>query len=93
MSKKVKEPFLLARVMNTILGVVILALIIVVLLKDGGTQGYELLIVALAAVENFIAATICFSQRKKVRGNLYAIICAVFLIVAVVFAVRYFGFL
>lgn len=92
MNKKVKEPFFLSRVLNMILGIIILALIIVVIMKDTGTEIYEMLIFALAAAENFIAATICFLQQKMVRGNMFAVFCAVFLIVAIFLAVRYFVF-
>ena len=90
MNQKVKEPFLLTRAANLILGIVILALIVVVIVKDSGTEIIEMVIFALAAVENFIAATISFSERKKVRGNIYAIVCGVFLIAALILAMRYF---
>lgn len=93
MNKKAKEPLFLSRVLNMILGVTILALILVVFIKDSGTEIYEMLVFALAAIENFIAAMICFLQQKMVRGNIFAIICAVFLIVALLLAVRYFVFL
>ena len=51
-----------------------------------------MLIFTLAAVENFIGATISFSEQKRVRGNVYAIVCALFLIIALILAVRYFVF-
>ena len=92
MSQKVKEPFLKTRVLNLILGMVILALILVAIVKDSNTEIYEMLIFALAAIENFIGATVSFSERKKVRGNIYAIVCAVFLIIALILAMRYFVF-
>lgn len=91
MNKKAKEPFLAARTLNLLLGFVILALILVVIYKDSGTEIYETLIFALAAIENFIAATISFSEKKKLRGNIYAVICAIFVIVALVLAVRFLG--
>lgn len=91
MNKKVKEPFLAARTLNFALGIVILALFIVVMIKKGDTEVYETVIFALAAVENFIGATISFSEHKRVRGNLYAVICAVFFIIALILAVRLFG--
>lgn len=91
MSKKVKEPFLTARILNFVLGIAILALAAWVVIKKGDTEIYETLIFALAAIENFIGATISFSEHKKVRGNIYAIICAVFLIIALIWAVRVFG--
>lgn len=92
MNKQVKEPFLLARAFNLFLGIVILALIVVRMVAQNNGQIYEMIIFALAAVENFIGATISFSQQKKVRGNIYAIICTIFLIVALFLAVRYFVF-
>lgn len=93
MNKKVKEPFLATRVINMILGFVILALVLLVIYKDGGTEIYEMMIFALAAVENFIVATVSFSEHKKVRGNIYAVICAIFFIIAIILAVRFLGIL
>lgn len=92
MNKKTKEPFFISHVISTALGVGVLGLIITVLIKDQGTAIYETLIFALAAVINFISAVRCFIQQRMVRGNMYAMICAVFLIVAVFLAVRYFIF-
>ncbi|MBR4139506.1 MAG: hypothetical protein IKT88_06060 [Lachnospiraceae bacterium] len=92
MNRKVREPFLLTRMLNFLLGIIILALIVVVVVKDSNTEVFQMLIFALAAVENFIGATISFSEKKRVRGNVYAIVCAVFLIVALIIAVRYFVF-
>lgn len=92
MNKQVKEPFLLVRAFNLLLGIIILALIVVRMVTQNNAQIYEMIIFALAAVENFIGATISFSQQKKVRGNVYAIICTIFLIVALFLAVRYFVF-
>jgi len=91
MNKKVKEPFFAARILNFILGVTILALIVVVMFKKGGTDIYEVAIFTLAAIENFIGATISLSEHKKVRGNIYAVICAVFFIVAVLLTVQLLG--
>lgn len=93
MSKQVKEPFLPARAFNLFLGIVILALIVVRMFAKDSAAVYEMLIFVLAAVENFVGATISFSQKKKVRGNLYAIICTIFLIAALFLAVRYFVFI
>ena len=93
MNKKTKEPFLIGRTVNLALSVVIAALIFVVLIKDDGTKIYEMLIFGLAAVENFIAAIISFSENKKVRGNLYAVFCAVFNIAALILAAGVFGIL
>lgn len=92
MNKKAKEPFFISQVVSMVLGIVVLAMIIVVLVKNQGTQIYETLIFALAAVINFISAVKCFIQQRTVRGNIYAIICAVFLIIAVLLAFRYFVF-
>ena len=90
MNKKVKEPFLGPRIVNFLIGLVILALVVVVLVKREGTEIYEMILFALAAIENFIGAIVSFSEQKKVRGNIYAIVCALFLIVALILAVRYF---
>ena len=92
MNQKVREPFLLIRTVNFILGIIILALIVVVIVKDSNTEIFQMLIFALAAIENFIGATVSFSEKKRVRGNVYAIVCAVFLIVALILAMRYFVF-
>ncbi len=89
MSKKVREPFFAARILNFIIGITILAMVVVVMLKKGGTDIYEVAIFALAAIENFIGATISLSEHKKMRGNVYAVFCAVFLIVAVLLAVQF----
>lgn len=90
MNKKSKESMMRIRTVNLILGFLILVLVLVVVSKDSGTEIYEMLIFALAAAENFIAAMLDFSEKKKMRGNLYAVLCAVFLIIALVLAVRYF---
>ena len=92
MNKKVKEPFLGIRTVNFLIGIVILALVVLVLLKREGTEIYEMILFALASIENFIGAIVSFSEQKKVRGNIYAIVCALFLIVALILAVRYFVF-
>ncbi len=92
MNKKVKEPFFITRAINLILGIIILVLMILVMLNIEGRKIFETLIFALAAVENFIGATISFSEHKRVRGNVYSIVCALFLIIALILAVRYFVF-
>ena len=92
MKRGLREPFFITRAINFILGVIILALMLVVLIKKSGTEIFEIIIFALAAIENFIGATISFSEKKRVRGNVYAIVCAVFLIVALILAMRYFVF-
>ena len=90
MNKQVKEPFFGTRMVNFLIGVTILSLMIVTLVRKEGTDLLEVIMFTLAAVENFIGATISFSEQKKVRGNIYAIVCALFLIVALILAVRYF---
>jgi heme/copper-type cytochrome/quinol oxidase subunit 4 len=92
MKRGLREPFFITRAINFVLGVIILALMLVVIIKKSGTEIFEIIIFALAAVENFIGATISFSEKKKVRGNVYAIVCAVFLIVALILAMSYFVF-
>ena len=90
MNKQVKEPFFGTRMVNFLLGVTILSLIIVNMVQNDGTDLLETIIFALAAIENFIGAIISLSEHKKIRGNIYAIVCALFLIVAIIMAVRYF---
>ena len=92
MNKKVKEPFIVMRSINFILGVIILVLMLLVLLKIGPEAIFEMLIFTLAAVETFIGAIINLSENKRVRGTVYAVICSVFLIMALILAVRYFVF-
>ena len=92
MKRGLREPFFITRAINFILGVIILALMLVVLIKKNDTEILKIIIFALAAVENFIGATVSFSEKKKVRGNVYAIVCAVFLIVALILAMGYFVF-
>ena len=91
MNKKVKEPFFVARTINMVLGFIILLLILLVIYKDSNTAFFQMMIFALAAVMNFIAATVNFSEQKKLRGNIYAIICAVFLVAAVVMSIGFLG--
>lgn len=92
MKPKVKEPFFIIRAVNFLLGIAILALIIAVLVLKRNTEIFHMLIFVLAAVMNFIGATISFAERKRVRGNIYAIVCAVFLVITLILAMRYFVF-
>jgi uncharacterized membrane protein HdeD (DUF308 family) len=91
MNKKTKEPFFAARTANMVLGFIILLLILLVIYKDSHTEFFQIMIFALAAVMNFIAATVNFSEQKKLRGNIYAVICALFLIVAIVMILGFIG--
>lgn len=93
MKHKVREPFFLLRAFNFLLGIVILAMILAVIFLEWNTQVFEMLIFVLAAVMNFIGATINFSESKKLRGNIYAIVCAVFLVIALILAMGYFVFI
>ena len=90
--KRVREPFFFTRAFNLLLGIVILVLIVLVHIKKTGTEIFEMLIFTFAAIENFIGAVISFSEKKKMRGNVYAVVCAVFLIIALIIAMRYFVF-
>ena len=92
MEKQVKEPYLLGRLMTLILGVIILGLMIARIVIGSGAKVCEMLIFSLAAVMNFIGATISFSQQKRTKGNIYATVCACFLIVALILALIYFVF-
>ena len=69
MNSKTREPYLYTRILNLVLGVIILILMALVFFQDTGTEKFEMLIFFLAAIENFIGATVSFSERKKVRGN------------------------
>ena len=93
MNKKVKEPFFAARATNMVLGFIILFLILLVIYRDSNTAFFRIMIFALAAVMNFIAATVNFSEKKKIRGNIYAFVCAIFLIGAGVMTIGYFWIL
>ena len=93
MKHKVREPFFLLRAFNFLLGIVILAMILAVIFLERNTQVFEMLIFVLAAVMNFIGATISFSESKKLRGNIYAMVCAVFLVIALILAMGYFVFI
>ena len=93
MKHKVREPFFWLRIFNFLLGIVILAMILAVIFLEWNTQVFEMLIFVLAAVMNFIGATISFSESKKLRGNIYAIVCAVFLVIALILAMGYFVFI
>lgn len=92
MKPKVREPFFITRVLNLLLGIAVLALVVTVIVLKSNTEIFEMLIFVMAALMNFISATISFSEGKKVRGNVYAIVCAVFLVVALILAMRYFVF-
>ena len=93
MKHKVREPFFGLRIFNFLLGIVILAMILAVIFLEWNTQVFEMLIFVLAAVMNFIGATISFSESKKLRGNIYAMVCAVFLVIALILAMGYFVFI
>ena len=90
--KKKNESFYYTRIANVVLGFVILGLILAVLYKESGTEIFEVLIFGLAAVMNFISATISFSEQKKLRGNICAVICAVVMVAAIFMAAYYFIF-
>ena len=41
MNRKVREPFLLTRMLNFLIGIIILALIVVVVVKDSNTEVFQ----------------------------------------------------
>lgn len=90
MNKKGKEPLLFLRSMNFLLGVMILVLLLLAFLKVEGKEVFEIMVFALAAIENFVGATISFSEQKKVRGTIYSVVSAVFVITTAILAFRYF---
>lgn len=92
MKSKVREPFFIARGVNFLLGIVILVLVAAAIITNSNREIFEMLIFVLAAIMNFVGATISLSEGKKVRGNIYAIVCAVFLVMALILAIRYFVF-
>lgn len=83
-----KDQYYLAKMVNMILGVLILGLILLSFIKKDQQEIYYLLIFALAAVENFVAATMSFAEKKSGRGNLYAVIGGVFLVVAIAMGLK-----
>ena len=91
MNKKVKEPFFAARTTNMVLGFIILLLILIVIYKDSDTEFFQIMILALASVMNFVAAIVNFSEQKKLRGNVHAFACTVFLVGAIVMSIGFLG--
>ena len=63
MNSKTREPYLYTRILNLVLGVIILILMALVFFQDTGTEKFEMLIFFLAAIENFMGATVSFSER------------------------------
>lgn len=78
--RKTREPFFVIRVMNAVLGLVILGMLFVVLFREEKSWLLESTIFAMAAIQNFIAATISIAEQKKIRGNVYAALCAIFFV-------------
>lgn len=93
MNKKAKEPFLAVRTVNVLIGFVILLLILLFLYQGSENESLELLIFALGAVQNFVAATVLFSEGKRIRGNICAAICAVLFVAVILLLISFLGIL
>lgn len=89
MEKRGKEPLFLMRSAKLLLEIIILGLIAVRLLVQQYAPVCEIGIFLLAAVDNFIGATGYFFWKKRVRGNICAVLCAVFLLVGIFWILRY----
>lgn len=90
MKQKDKEASFGLRILNFFLGLTILFLLFLRLFVSEERMVFEIMIFALAAIENFVGATLSFSAQKWVRGNIYAIVSVLFLIMALILGVSYF---
>lgn len=89
MNRREKEPLFWIRVVQVLMELVILGLIIVWLIAKPPAGVIGSVIFLMAAVDNFLGATVYFSAQKRVRGNICAILSTIFLIVGIVLAVWY----
>lgn len=90
MNKKVREPFFWSYMTNMILSILIIGLTAAAFFTDMIPELCLVLIFAMAVAANFIAAMVSFVRMKRIRGNLYAVLCTLFLIMAVFLGIRYF---
>lgn len=90
MKRKDKEASYGLRILNFFLGLTILLLFFLRLFVNEGRTVFEIVIFALAAIENFVGATLSLSVHNWIRGNIYAIVSVLFLIMAAVLAAGYF---
>lgn len=90
MKQKDKETSFGLRILNFFLGLTILFLLFLRLFVNEERRVFEIMIFALAAIENFVGATLSFSAQNWIRGNIYAIVSVLFLIMALILGVSYF---
>lgn len=90
MKRKDKEASYGLRILNFFLGLTILLLLFLRLFVNEERTVFEIVIFALAAIENFVGATLSLSAHNWIRGNIYAIVSVLFLIMASVLAAGYF---
>lgn len=90
MKRKDKEASYGLRILNFFLGLTILLLLFLRLFVNEERMVFEIVIFALAAIENFVGATLSLSAHNWIRGNIYAIVSVLFLIMASVLAAGYF---
>lgn len=90
MKRKDKEASFGLRILNFLLGLTILFLLFLRLFVNEERMLFEILIFVLAAIENFVGATLSFSVNNRIRGNIYAIVSVLFLIMALILGAGYF---
>lgn len=90
MKQKDKETSYGLRILNFFLGLTILLLLFLRIFAEEEREVFEIMIFALAAIENFVGATLSISSHNWIRGNLYAVISVLFLIMAMILGVSYF---
>ena len=93
MKNNKKDQFFAVRIVNMVIGAAILLLVLLSVTMDLGNDIYYVLIFALASIETFLAATVSFAEKKRARANVYAITGAIFLIMAVVTGLQFYGIL
>lgn len=90
MKQKDKEASFSLRILNFFLGLTILLLLFLRLFAEEERAVFEIVTFALAAIENFVGATLSISAHNWIRGNLYAMISVLFLIMALILGAGYF---
>ncbi len=88
MNKKVREPFFRSYAVNMLLSILIIIFSVFSFLNIAGTEIWQILLFFMAGAANFIAAMVCFIRNKKFRGNLYSVLCTIFILMALFLLVR-----
>lgn len=88
MNKKVREPYFRAYAVNMILSILIILLSVAAFFNLAGTQIWQIILFFMAGAANFIAAMVCFVRNKKIRGNLYSVLCTIFILMALFLLLR-----